>query len=232
MFKIPDKYLKRIPEGLIIEWAGRKKFFEVIEELWDSLWYILVFLWFIRILYYFEVIDINSWQVQIAASLVIIVLSLPAWLEFERWLAEYHVVARHSDRDGGVIYKFDGILNPSMEPINIAPTMDMTITEYKNNILYTIWVWFTKSRMEKVQLKTAPTRFILADKRIDPGYSAAIGRVQHSPAPHRMSKDIPFWANVDGLIRAKNSGGLDEYEFRDAVRNLVQELTGRKNDVV
>lgn len=232
MFKIPEKYHKRIPEGLLIEWAGRRKFFEVIEELTDSIWYIFIFLWLVRIFYYFEVIDINSWQIQIGSSLVIIVLSLPAWLELERWLAEYHIVARHSDRDGGVIYKFDGILNASMDPINISPTMDMTVSSYKNNILYTIWVWLTGSRMEKVQLRTAPTKFILADKRIDPGYSDAIGRIQHSPAPHRVSKDIPFWANIDGLIRASNAGALEKDEFKDAVKTLVRGLTGRQDDVV
>ena len=230
MRRIPEKYIKRIPEGLIIEWAGRRKFYEVVEEVTDAVWYILCFLWLVRILNYFEVIDTSSWQIQLGIAIVVLLVSLPAWLEIERWLSEYHIVARHSDRDGGVIYKFDGILNPSMNPINISPTMDMDISIYKNNFLYTLWVWFTNNRMERVTLRTAPQKYALANRRIDPGYGAAIGRVQHSPAPHRLAKDIPFWANVDGIIRAWNTGGISYEKFTDTLNILLDQLTGHQND--
>lgn len=233
MWTIPEKYLKRIPEGLIVEWAGRRKFFEVVEELTDSIWYIIMLFWTARMLIYFEIIDINSWQVQLALVLASVVFLLPAWLEIESWWAEYYVVLRHSDRDGGVIYKFDGILNPSPTPVNISPAMDLTPNEYKNNFFYWIWKMLTASRMMRVTIKTAPSHFLMNNRRIDPEYVAAIERVQHSPAPHRLSKDIPFWANVDGLIRLRNNGGIDEEFFQEISRKIAESLpSGGRNDLI
>lgn len=232
MFNIPEKYLKRIPEGLIIEWAGRRKFYEVVEELTDSIWHIIILFWIARVLNYYEIIDIRNWEVQLAIVLATIILFLPAWLEIESWWAEYHVVLRHSDRDGGVLYRFDGILNPTPQPINISPTMDITPSEYKNNVFYWIWKTLTGSRMMRVSIKTAPSHFFMNNRRIDPGYMAAIERVQHSPAPHRMSKEIPFWANVDGLIRLRNNGGIDEEHFQEIARKIADSLPNGGSNVI
>lgn len=209
MDNVPQQYLNMMPDGLIIEWAGRRKFYEAIEEIGDSIWFILIFLWFVRIMSINEVISLSSWQIQLAILGVIVVLFLPAWLEIERWYAEFHIVSRHSDKDGGVIYKFEGILNPNNLPINISPTLDISFTEYKNNIMYWLWKKLTNNRMGKVTLRTTPTNMVINNRRIDPAYYNAIQRVQHSPAPHRLAKDIPFWANIDGIIRAKNNSLVD-----------------------
>jgi hypothetical protein len=226
---IPEKYLNRIPEGLIIEWHGRRKFYEVIEEITDALWYIFLILWVYRLLIYSGLVAYH-WQSFLAVFLCCIVAILPAWLEIEKWYGEYHIVARHSDRDGGVVYKFDGIINPNTVPINISPVMDLTKSEYKNNAIYWVWKTLTGNRMEKVNLKTAPNAYALQDRRIDPGYSLAIERIQHSPAPHRMAKDIPFWANVDGLIRLKNQGNIvDLDEISETATTLVRSLRGDHN---
>lgn len=212
-----------MPEGLIVEWAGRRKFYEVIEEITDFVWRSLVVLWMYRVLLFFGVIDFG-WQSYLAVFVIIIILSLPAWLELEKWWSEYHIVARHSDRDGGVIYMFDGILNPNVLPVNISSTLDVSQSEYKNNILYTFWAWLTASRMTKVTLRTAPTKFVLNNRRIDPGYFTAIERILHSPAPHRMAKDIPFWANVDGLVRLRNANGIEEDLYQEIAARLAKGL--------
>ena len=65
MDNVPQQYLNMMPDGLIIEWAGRRKFYEAIEEIGDSIWFILIFLWFIRILSINEVISLSSWQIQL-----------------------------------------------------------------------------------------------------------------------------------------------------------------------
>lgn len=230
MDKIPQQYLNMMPDGLIVEWAGRRKFYEVIEELGDSIWYILILLWFVRILVINEVVSITYWQVQLGILGAIVVLFLPAWLELEKWYAEYHIVTRHSDKDGGVIYKFDGILNPNNLPINISPTLDVSFMEYKNNIMYWLWKKITKNRMGRVTLRTTPTNMVINNRRIDPNYYNAIQRVQHSPAPHRLAKDIPFWANIDGIIRAKNNGLVDAEIAAETSTLLLRSLIDKTNE--
>ena len=221
---IPEKYRNSIPDGLIVEWAGRRKFYEVVEELGDAIWYMICAAWIFRVLVYFEAIDWN-WKTQLALFLIGLVISLPAWLEVEKWLSEYHVVCRHSDKDGGVVYKFDGIINTQPQPINIAAGMDISTDTYKNNVFYWIWKKTTKNPMMRVKIQTASNVF-LNNNRIDPGYYNAIQRVMHSPAPHRLNKDVPIIAQTDSLIRLGQTGWVDPDIVSNSATKLVRDIGG------
>lgn len=219
--RLPDKY--QIQDGLVPEFIGRREFYEVIEELGDGIFWLVCFLSY-ALLPYFMNLEWPLWYWLLIGFVSLAILS-PAYVEFEKWLSEVYVVA-NDHQGGGFAYKFTGIVNFTRKEVPITAKSPVPlIEEYENNLFYWVWKTITHRRMQKVTLKSDAGYMFLNGNRITPEFVKAIERVRKNT--NKNQKDIPpFWLNVDGLARAKNSGLLNEreakYKFEEMWREMMQ----------
>lgn len=218
--RLPDKY--QIQDGLVPEWIGRREFYEVVEELGDSLWWLGVFLSYALIPWLLSyTVPLWFW---LLVGFICLAIAMPTYVEFEKWLSEVYVVAS-DQQGGGWVYKFTGILNFTRREIPITSKSPVPLVEeYENNIFYWVWKKTTKRRMQKVTLKSAEGYTFLNGNRMSPEFMKAIERVRGNPS---TKKDIPpFWQNADGLARAKNSGLVEEQEAKYKFEQMWREMMG------
>jgi hypothetical protein len=217
--RIPAKILNRIQqnESLVIEWAGHRCFYEVIEEWNDSIFWILN-LW-IGTYFLTYLIDF-TFNLFIVVLLLSIISTIPAIIESIKWGSEWHIVCNNIDKGGGVIFKAWGYIGLKMVELDTSKASP-TIDEYVGNPLYWIWVKLTGYRMERIDLSSADHVF-LHSSRISPGFSMAISRTKSANNPVKREVN-ELWFDVDQLARHMVRGNYDIRDGKAIIKALINQ---------
>lgn len=218
MATIPAKILNRIQQNdsLVIEWAGHRAFYEIVEEWGDAIFWILN-IW-IAVYFSTYLFDLRPETILVAFGLSL-ALTIPALIETVKWASEWHIVCKNIDKGGGVIFKAWGWIGLKMYELETSKASPI-IDEYVNSIPYEIWVRLTGYRMERVDLNSQDHVF-LSSNRISPEFSAAISRTKSgSGAVKKEQSEV--WFDVDQLERRMIRGTYDTAEGKQIIRNLIQ----------
>lgn len=216
MKQLPDKYKEIVPSHLIVVWWGTRKFYEVIEELADSLLGLSV-IW-VTAIFLYSVFDLSSYLFMLAASLSVIPL-IPFIVELEKFYSEILVVCDDPNQSqSGSVFKITGVFNYRTIEIPITSRSPVPVVdEYENNLLYLMWKRLTLDRMQRVTLNTDVHKSFLDNKRISPEFIQAINRVKGSSG---SKKDVPpVWQNVQGITQAER--WLTSSEIRHYIREFI-----------
>lgn len=195
--KIPAKVLENIHQNqsLQIEWAGHRDIYEIVEEWTDGLfWFANIWIAAYYGQYLFEYGDL-TW---IAIVLLSIIVTIPMWLETEKWLNEWHIITHDLQKGGGLYFKSEGILNNKVTPLDIMKTLPV-VDEYSNNFLYWFWKKLTAHRLQKISIKSDAGLFLLANNRMHPAFANAWFRIR---GPISSTKpDDGIWFEIEQLYR-------------------------------
>lgn len=217
--RIPNKILNRIQqnESLVIEWAGHRCFYEVIEEWGDSIFWIINLL--IAYYYFGWMWDYNEAS-QYFVFFVSLGLTIPAIVESTRWGSEWHIVCRNVDKGGGTVFKAHGWIGLKMIELDTLKASP-DINEYEGNVLYWIWVKLTGYRMERVKLSSADNVF-LSSNRISPEFSMAISRTKSANSPVKRETS-ELWFDVDNLARTIVRGFYNEKKGKNLIEQIIDQ---------
>ena len=217
--KIPHKILNRIQqnESLVIEWAGHRCGYEVVEEWGDSIWWV-VNLWIGT--YFLAYLIPFTFSFFVVTLIVSIILIIPAVIETINWGSEWHIVCRNVDKGGGVIFKAWGWVGLKMVELDTSKASPIT-DEYVGNPLYWLWVKLTNYRMERIHLSSADHVF-LDSKRVPPELSMAISRTKS--ATGQIKKEMSeLWFDVDQLSKIISRGYYDEKPGKHIIKSLIDQ---------
>lgn len=217
--KIPAKVLEKIQQNqaLVIEWAGHRDIYEIVEEWTDALFW-LANLWIAA--YYAQFIFDFTPEMWLAVTILSIIITIPAWLETEKWISEWHIITHDLQKGGGLYFKSVGILNNQTTPMDIMKTLPV-VDEYSDNILYWLWKKLTAHRMQKITIKSDAGLFLLIDNRMPPAFANAWFRVR-GPIMTTKPED-GIWNDLEQLYRQMLR---DNYPVHRGKQIIQQKIDG------
>lgn len=213
---LPAELASKIQPGLAIEWWGRRAFYEVIEELSDSVWWSIVI---VSLLY-------NLYQVtgelRLWFGLIFLIYPFQGFFfEFLKWKAEVYVVCRNDNQGGGRVYKFSGVLNRKTIDDAVSASGPAATTEEPWNIR--LWGRLTGERMQKVHLSSQNNQYV-DGRRLPPQFLKAISSVRGAE-PVAKEQNLPGTIQaMRELDRARSSGLIPQHEAVAHARALAHRL--------
>lgn len=217
---VPDWVREKVPHELSIQFWCRRAWFEVVEELSDTVQWTIVFG-----VYSYGVYHLFHWYPALIIGTVLTVLWVwrPFFFEYNRWLHEIYVVARNENDKGGMFYKFWGGKSGFDRKFMDDPITDRSPSAVGGqNAAERAWGFLTGEQMNKLSLKSDNNQYI-EGRRVTPRLKEAIDRVRHA-VPHAQMMELDNaiqWTNE--FTRLGLMGIWDKDEVRHHIDTVVRQ---------